>query len=404
MSEYEQGFRGPFKGVKKFIVHQIMQALAPLEYQLLEQERQMTSLQRDMRELTSGSRQFQDQILNRMSDDDKTVIAISEKLENVSTVVERGFHEIADCQNKIQVFSRLEERLSSNDITIQAISKKLDCVEEHVDSNMSRVEILETGVSTIKKYAEDAQEKLRYLNDQGVSLTPAGVSFNMLDKRTNSQAGEDSILAYITAVLGIPFNQCDYIDLGANQPKEMSNTYFFYSHGARGVLVEANPQLIPALKFYRNGDIVLNNCVDTVEGNIVEFNILNIDGLSTVDARAIEEIQQENGQVILMETVPVETITINRILDTYFQKAPVVLSIDVEGKDLEILESLNWSKYRPLIVIVEMIPYSTRLTIDVKDEAIMKFMLSHEYKEFAFTGINSIFIDAQAVDAMAFRK
>ena len=89
----------------------------------------------------------------------------------------------------------------------------------------------------------------------------SNVNLNMLMKTTYSQSGEDAILAYLFAVLGIPFAKCSYLDLGANRPKEMSNTYFFYEQGATGTLIEANPALIPALQKERSGDTILNRCI-----------------------------------------------------------------------------------------------------------------------------------------------
>lgn len=103
----------------------------------------------------------------------------------------------------------------------------------------------------------------------------------MLMKTTYSQSGEDAILAYLFAVLGIPFAKCTYLDLGANRPKEMSNTYFFYEQGATGTLIEANPALIPALQKERSGDVILNRCIAPKSGDVIPFHVMNVDGLST---------------------------------------------------------------------------------------------------------------------------
>jgi hypothetical protein len=42
-----------------------------------------------------------------------------------------------------------------------------------------------------------------------------------------------------------------------------------------------------------------------------------------------------------------------------------------------------------------MIGYKNGLTVGEKDQEIMGFMKSSGYEEFAFTGINSIFIDSR---------
>jgi hypothetical protein len=241
-----------------------------------------------------------------------------------------------------------------------------------------------------------------YFNNMEAAGINLSRTFNMLDKRTNAQFGEDCIMAHIVGVLGIHFYECNYIDLGANRPKEMSNTYFFYSHGARGVLVEANPKLIPPLKFYRSEDIILNRCVDETSGKIRKFNILNADGLSTTGD--VNELQQKNRYIELVESIEMKTISLQEIAQTYMPIAPVILSIDIESMDIIILHSNDWNNYRPLIVIVETIPYSAGLVIDQKEQNIVQFMESVGYYEYAFTGCNSIFIDRNKAEQLNAKK
>ena len=65
---------------------------------------------------------------------------------------------------------------------------------------------------------------------------------------------------------------------------------------------------------------------------------------------------------------------------------------------LEILESINFEKYRPLIIIAEMIEYKPTLVISKKNKETLDFMEKNEYIEYAFTGINSIFIDKKQIE------
>ncbi|MBP1157470.1 MULTISPECIES: FkbM family methyltransferase [unclassified Paenibacillus] len=225
-------------------------------------------------------------------------------------------------------------------------------------------------------------------------------NFNLFNKTTYSQSGEDSILAYVVYVLGIPFESVDYIDLGANHAKEMSNTYFFYSKGAKGILVEANPELIPELKFYRHRDIILNNCVDVEAGKQVDFYILSGDGLSTPDIDAAKEFCEINPDLEIIDKRVVSTISYKTIVENYLGKAPTLLSIDIEGKDIEILRSIDYEKYRPLLIVTEVISYDTTLNYNTKNDEVKNFLDSKDYDEYAFTGINSIFLDRKYLRKM----
>lgn len=50
----------------------------------------------------------------------------------------------------------------------------------------------------------------------------------------------------------------DYIDVGANHPTDISNTYLLYRNNYNGYLIEPNPELCNLLKVFRPKDKVLN--------------------------------------------------------------------------------------------------------------------------------------------------
>lgn len=215
---------------------------------------------------------------------------------------------------------------------------------------------------------------------------------------SHSQSGEDVISSYIAKGLGISLKDCTYLDLGANHAKLLSNTYFFYQQGARGVLVEANPDLIPELKKERPGDVVLNRCV-SLEGKQenLHFYILNGDGLSTTDKESAMEAIRINPKLAITKEVDVESITMQDIIRLYFPKAPVIMNIDIEGQEMGILNSIPFDTWRPAIIIMEMIDYSNKMVVGQKNKEKMNFMKAHGYVEYANTGINSLFIDDRLV-------
>ena len=269
-----------------------------------------------------------------------------------------------------------------------------------------RIAIINEGKISIERQVVEIVEEKKYHTDEFNKISRFVDKMNEMGiVNTNdyyylnsySQSGEDGILDYVIRVLGIPYNEVSYIDLGANHPKDLSNTFSFYSKGARGVIVEANPNLIPRLNFFREGDIVLNRCMDTVSEKEVTFYIMNVDGLSTMNYEAAIEMCNVNPNLYIAEKRTVRTISINDIIDNYMEKAPTILSIDLEGKDIEILNSINFERFRPLLIVVEVIDYDTKLAYHTKNETIKEFLLDKSYEEYAFTGINSIFIDANRI-------
>ena len=70
--------------------------------------------------------------------------------------------------------------------------------------------------------------------------------------------------------------------------------------------------------------------------------------------------------------------TLSKILDAYLPSGQKInfLSVDVEGLDLTVLASNDWTKYRPKVVLVEVL-HSSLNKID-KDPT-YKFMTSKGY-------------------------
>ena len=78
------------------------------------------------------------------------------------------------------------------------------------------------------------------------------------------------------------------------------------------------------------------------------------------------------------------------------------MNVDIEGKELEVLQSIDWEQYRPLLIVVEVIPYSQNLSVGIKNDKIIAYLEQQEYIEYAFTGVNSIFIDRKKIETYNF--
>lgn len=281
----------------------------------------------------------------------------------------------------------LNEDYANEKIKIQQNQKRLDYIEF----------LLGQDYENEKLKIRQNQKRLDFVEQQFQQMGNIEDTFDFLNKITNSQSGEDAIMAYVLANLKIPLNQCRYLDLGANDPIRGNNTYFFYTQGARGILVEANPQLIPKLEEKRPRDIVINKCIGNTNGNSLKFYIMSDDGLSTTELEEAQRIQKVRPDITLKETVDIPSITINEIFENFFEQIPEICSLDIEGKELDILRSINFEKNRPLLFVIEVIEYSKEIFTGKKNMELIDFMVSKGYCEYAFTGINSIFLDTTAI-------
>lgn len=265
-------------------------------------------------------------------------------------------------------------------------------VNSEINSLRSRLENMENlEKEKVKLLEKQVHEMNGHIAELHNAISHSNVSF--------SQSGEDSIIKYIFSTLEKNIKDCTYLDLGANHAVHLSNTYGFYAKGARGVLLEANPELAEELIIKRPEDIVINKCLAETSGEKLDFYIMNGDGLSTTDYQSALSFIKENPALEITKTVTVDSITINELIQEYFpEKSPDIMNIDIEGMELSVLKMTDFEKFRPLIIICEMIEYKNGLTVGQKNQEIIDLMHRNDYEEFAFTGINSVFIDKRQGD------
>ena len=169
--------------------------------------------------------------------------------------------------------------------------------------------------------------------------------------RTFAQHGDDIIILNLFNMIGI--SHPSYIDVGAHHPFNISNTGLLYLRGCRGVNVEANPNLIKAFHTQRPEDTNLNVGISEGSGELTFYMFDDRSGLNTFSedqARRIEE-----GTLFrVQKTIQIPVMTISEVLDKHRKGVfPDLLSLDVEGLDLQIIKSISFDKSAPKLICVE---------------------------------------------------
>ena len=209
-----------------------------------------------------------------------------------------------------------------------------------------------------------------------------------------AQSGEDLILAQLFYKAGI--QKPTYLDIGANHPAYISNSYYFYLRGSTGVCIEPNPYLYKKIKKTRPGDIVINAGVGVTEQSEADFYLFpdSAHGLSTFSKTEAEYWGKEGmktvGKISYEKVIKVPLITINSIIEKHFSQCPDFISLDVEGLDLAILKSLDYAKCSPKVICVETLLYGENQR-ESKNEEIIDFLKGIGYEIYADTYVNTIF-------------
>ncbi len=206
-----------------------------------------------------------------------------------------------------------------------------------------------------------------------------------------SQFGEDLLIETALSALGI--RQPSYLDIGANDPVVLSNTYLFYKRGGRGVCVEPDPFLAKRIQRRRRRDVCLAVGVSGGAEDAADFYVMAIKDLNTFSQSQAELLEKEGIKIEEVLSVPLQPI--NNILARHFPQAPDLLSLDVEGLDEIVLSTLDFKAFRPKVICVETLVHGGEKA-DRKDDHIVGMLEAHGYFMFADTRVNTIFVDSYA--------
>lgn len=170
-------------------------------------------------------------------------------------------------------------------------------------------------------------------------------NFRRQYKKSYSQSGEDMILDNI---LGSPRTGF-YVDVGANNPVVQSNTKYFYQKGWRGINIDALPGSMKKFKLARPRDINLETPVSDEEKIINYYMFQPSFYNSFLEEQAVKYKDKLVGKRELRPR------RLDSVLNQYTEGAEIdFMSVDVEGMDLKVLKSNDWTKYRPKVLILEI--------------------------------------------------
>ena len=181
-----------------------------------------------------------------------------------------------------------------------------------------------------------------------------------------------------------------YLEIGANHPFAASATYLLSrALGMSGVLVEANPRLLPDLRRGRPGDTVVHAAVQDQAVGEVMLSISRLSEISSLDRSHV--LHWEGGRVGERAWVPVPALRLGDLFRRQEAEGEVVfLSVDVEGLDLTLLRDLDLRRHRPWVVQAE----ASLRHAPAEAEAMIAHLRAAGYRLAAVTDVNLIFAEA----------
>lgn len=202
---------------------------------------------------------------------------------------------------------------------------------------------------------------------------------SLLPVRSYSQHGEDTYIWNLFSAYSLLDGI--YIDVGANHPTSISNTYLFYRRGLRGLIIEPNPELARLHRIFRGEDTILPIGIDNKRG-VFALNISKTPVLSSFKSQAEHLFWKK-------EYVPV--LKLDDIAELFTSKRISLLSIDTEGLNLEVLKGASQTLEKTILLCIE---------VDNEDDdaSITSYLLDHQFVMIKHFGCNRIYANTALIN------
>ena len=184
-----------------------------------------------------------------------------------------------------------------------------------------------------------------------------------INRKTYSQSGEDIFIDNYMKENKLKKGR--YVDLGAFHPIKYSNTLLLFKNGWSGVNVDLNQTAIDYFNIMRPNDKNICCAISNKEKQVKVFINSIFSPLNSISkSHAIKlNFASKNNQSFLIKTKK-----FNSIIKKNFD----FLNIDIEGMDYVVLKSINFRRYTPKLICIEILNKKNL-------KVVRKYLLKYNY-------------------------
>ena len=233
------------------------------------------------------------------------------------------------------------------------------------------------------KFEEKIKQK--YLYSSGFNLIKTLYFYTQLlkskkfKKKSYSGSAQDLIINHFfkNKKKGI------YIDVGCYHPYNGNNTKLLYDRGWSGINIDLDFHTIDFFNFVRKRDENINIAISDTEG---EKNLYFFHNRSAINS--LSEIRKKEAK----EIRKIKTKTLNSVFEnSKFKNEKInLISIDVEGHEIEVLKSINLEKYAPEMVVIEFLERDIINNLEFHNQNISAILNSEIYKHMIKNNYNFV--------------
>ena len=183
-----------------------------------------------------------------------------------------------------------------------------------------------------------------------------------------------------------------YIDVGCQNPIKNNNTYLLYKKGWEGINIDLDEDNINLFNSARPNDSNFNKAVSSNVKDVELYFYHKKSPINTIDKKTSEF---QRAKVTSVKKITTDTLN-NIILNTKYKNHIFdLLSIDVEGHELEVLKGFDLDKYSPKVIVVEYLDLNVS-KLEIKNLSIGNVLNSEIYKYLIsknYILVNNIYCD-----------
>lgn len=245
-----------------------------------------------------------------------------------------------DLANHITQIKKLEERFQYLQEELMRVNDQMQAMQTLIDKHTARLNAVNDRVIEAQTLINEHNARLNAVSEfQKHQFLGKSFNYSSANKLFYSQFGEDG---WVASHLAIP-KAGYFIDVGAADGITFSNTYYFEKQGWKGICLEPNPENYQLASQVRRD---VRQLAVSGKNGTQKF-------LVSAESADWSRLLSKNDEVKDEDIIEVKTITLDELVRNEKIQQIDLLSIDTEGTEIEVLHSLDFTKYHPQIIIVE---------------------------------------------------
>lgn len=185
-----------------------------------------------------------------------------------------------------------------------------------------------------------------------------------------------------------------YVEVGANDPRKHSISRAFYDRGWTGIEIEPVPALAAKFRADRPKDVVVEAAITSQDVREVTLHLIPDTGLSTL-RDDVGAQHAKSGWAVEEVTVPARRL--DDVLSEHLEPGEDIhfLVIDTEGAEKEVLQSIDFARWRPWVLVIEATaPMSDHRTHEEWEQLV----LAADYEFCLFDGLSRWYVATEHAD------